>query len=197
MSKAWLLFLFSVSVSAAAATPFNIDKLNKLGEGNMQYLFWDLYHAELFRTPQNNQSSSNQSSNNQSSSDQSLQSQSLKNKPSHLNSSYNATALRLTYLKSVSKNDLLKATQDQWQHLGFPPTQTSTWLDELSTIWPDVKSGDQLTLFITPQGTSQFYLANHLIGTIDDPHFGEAFLDIWLSKNTSEPKLRKQLLGIH
>lgn len=178
MSKAWLLFLFSFSVSAATTAPLNIDKLNKLGEGNMQYLFWDLYHAELFRTPQNDQGSSNQSSNNQS-------------------SQHNTTALRLTYLKSISKNDLLKATQDQWQHLGLPPTQTSAWINELSTIWPNVKSGDQLTLFITPQGTSQFYLANHLIGTIDDPHFGDAFLDIWLSKNTSEPKLRKQLLGIH
>lgn len=193
MSKAWLLFLFSFSVSAATTAPLNIDKLNKLGEGNMQYLFWDLYHAELFRSPQNAQGSSNQSSNNQSSSNQSLQSQSLKNKPSHLNLSHNTTALRLTYLKSISKNDLLKATQDQ----GLPPTQTSAWLDELSTIWPNVKSGDQLTLFITPQGTSQFYLANHLIGTIDDPHFGDAFLDIWLSKNTSEPKLRKQLLGMN
>ncbi|WP_299010052.1 chalcone isomerase family protein [uncultured Shewanella sp.] len=54
---------------------------------------------------------------------------------------------------------------------------------------------DELTFFIDKNGTSRFYKGKTLLGVINDIQFGQAFMGIWLSKNTSEPKLRQALLG--
>ncbi|MBD1575776.1 hypothetical protein HC723_04820 [Vibrio sp. S11_S32] len=164
------LILLSFSVSAHSDEGLNLAQLHKLGQGKVQYLFWDLYQAELFASHRNVDQS-------------------------------DTKALRLTYLKSISKNDLLEATQDQWQRLGITSNQTDVWLAELDKIWPNVSSGNQLTLLVNPQGVSTFYFASHAthsvkaMGSIKDVDFGPAFLSIWLSPKTSEPKLRQQLLG--
>ena len=42
-----------------------------------------------------------------------------------------------------------------------------------------------------------YYFDEQPIGIIQDKQFGDAFLAIWLSENTSEPGLRKQLLGLN
>lgn len=142
-----------------------VSSLNKQGEGEMNYLFWTLYQAEYFK-------------NSSSTSD-----------------SHAKEALRITYQKSISRQALIDATHDQWVKLGYKDEQVSGWLTSLSTIWPNVEPGDQLTLVVTPSGHSEFYLYDRMIGSVPDKKFGEAFLSIWLSENTSEPKLRKQLLG--
>lgn len=167
MSK-WLLLLF-VSYSVASAP---LSSLKKQGEGDMSYLFWTLYKAEYFTG------------------------EALKNDGEL------TKALRITYKKSLSKQTLIEATQDQWKKLGYKDEQVTNWLAALSVIWPDVEQGDQLTLLVAVTGKSEFYLldnqlgTDNLLGTISDKDFGKAFLSIWLSKNTSEPKLRLQLLGI-
>jgi len=105
-------------------------------------------------------------------------------------------ALSITYYKSISKQALIDATEDQWQHLGYKEQAINMWLQPLNQIWPDVSSGDQLTVVVHPKTGSQFYLDDNIIGTIPDTSFGHAFLAIWLADNTSEPKLRQQLLGL-
>jgi hypothetical protein len=66
----------------------------------------------------------------------------------------------------------------------------------LEKIWPDIKEGDSLSLYVS-NNKSTFYFNNDLIGEIEQQEFSQLFLDIWLSKNTSEPKLRLELLGIN
>jgi hypothetical protein len=44
---------------------------------------------------------------------------------------------------------------------------------------------------------SFFYYNNELIGEIGQQEFSQLFLDIWLSENTSEPDLRRELLGVN
>ena len=105
-------------------------------------------------------------------------------------------ALKLTYLRDIKKQELIDATEDQWQHIKLNHQQQKQWLQQLADIWPDIKQNDQLTLFVSNDGSSQFYANGSLIGKIDDTEFGSAFLAIWLSERTSEPSLRKQLLGI-
>jgi hypothetical protein len=45
------------------------------------------------------------------------------------------------------------------------------------------------------QGRSVFYFNQQYIGVINPSEFGQIFLAIWLSENTSEPSLRLELLG--
>lgn len=105
------------------------------------------------------------------------------------------SALRITYYKSISKQALIEATEDQWRELGYKPMYILLWLEPLKQIWPDVSKGDQLTFVQLANGVGEFYFADQAIGRIDDNGFSSAFLSIWLSENTSEPELRRQLLG--
>ena len=69
------------------------------------------------------------------------------------------------------------------------------WQQQLLEIWPSVKPGDELMLLVNSPGNSQFFLNGELIGEINDADFAPAFLAIWLSSNTREPQIRRQLLG--
>lgn len=162
MSKYLLLVFLGFSVNAAP-----IAHLTKTGEGEMNYLFWNLYLAELYQLPQGN-----------------------------VGDFQRNTALKITYYKSISSQALVEATSEQWQQLGYNPENIQRWLQPLQKIWPDVESGDQLTLLVTSEANSEFYYGDALIGKIKDPTFGQAFLSIWLSEQTSEPALRNQLLGL-
>lgn len=101
----------------------------------------------------------------------------------------------ITYLKDISKKALIDRTIEQWQHLKIPAKNYGKFTHQLDEIWPDIKKGDQLSLWVTNSG-STFYFNDELIGTISDVNFGDLFAAIWLSPDTSQPKLRKQLLGM-
>lgn len=161
--KYWLMIIFISS--QAYATP--IEHLTKLGEGEMSYLFWTLYQAELYGTNQQVD---------------------LKDQ--------DELALKIIYQKTISSKALVDATKDQWQKLNYTSEEIDKWLKPLTSLFPDVQKKDSLLLKLDSQGQSQFFLNLEPIGVIKDTTFGPAFMAIWLSENTSEPKLRKQLLGL-
>lgn len=100
----------------------------------------------------------------------------------------------INYLVGISSDDLIKNTIDQWLYLGIAREKYQSYLPELKAIWPDIKKGDSLSLLIQ-QKRSVFYFNKQYIGVINDAQFGQLFLAIWLSENTSEPSLRHELLG--
>ena len=167
MTKRFLLLL---SISLTLGTGINanpIHHLDKLGMGEMKYLFWTLYQAELYTL----------------------------NKQSPLINKSDM-ALKLIYQKSISSKALIDATKDQWQALDYSDKHINLWLEKLNSILPSVNKQDSLILLLDHQGNSQFFFNLEPIGNIEEPGFGPAFMAIWLSENTSEPKLRLQLLGI-
>ncbi len=107
-----------------------------------------------------------------------------------------AKALEIRYLRSFSSERLVQATADQWGHIGFDHSDKTIWLTELSTLWPDVKRGDRLRFEVDAQGSNQFLFNDRPVGGIRNRDFSQAFLDIWLSPKTSEPRLRLKLLSI-
>lgn len=105
--------------------------------------------------------------------------------------------LELKYQRDISRDEFIKATVDQWQHLtGAVSTQHQQWAEALKPIWRDVKEGDTLASLLLADGQVVFYFNRQYLGTLTDPAFGPAFFDIWLSEGTSAPKLRQQLLGL-
>ena len=157
--------------------------LQKLGEGEMNYLFWHVYNAEFYA------------------------------KQNKFNVNNYPQALKLTYKRDIEKADFVEATIDQWDKLHkldnnilVTSTQRKAWKEKLQTIFPDIHTNDIILLVVNEKKESHFYLKKFetktatnnnytLIGTINEPDFGAYFLSIWLSEYTSEPKLRKKLIG--
>jgi len=142
-----------------------VQDLTKYGEGQMSVMFWDLYKAELFGQTPSYQADTS------------------------------PIALKITYLRDIDKEDLIEATLDQWVHIGYENEAIPDWATQLEQIWPDIQEGSQLTIRVHRDGASDFYDATSKIGSMADSEFGKAFLAIWLSEKTSEPKLRTQLIG--
>jgi hypothetical protein len=102
--------------------------------------------------------------------------------------------LEITYLRNIKNTHLVEQTHKQWQHLGIPDSQSEPYIEQLRALWPDVIEGDTLTMHVTATSTTFFYNGAPT-GEITEPSFGPMFVSIWLSPETSQPKLRKKLLG--
>lgn len=137
-----------------------------LGQAKLSILFWDIYESKLFT------------------SDGKLP----------LSGHCQHSMFEIQYLRDISKQELLDNTLAQWQHLAIDEEQYMPYLLALESIWPDIKAGDQLTL-LTNAATTVFYFNQQKVGEIESEQFADLFLRIWLDENTSEPKLRQQLLG--
>ncbi|EGU32250.1 hypothetical protein VII00023_15181 [Vibrio ichthyoenteri ATCC 700023] len=108
-------------------------------------------------------------------------------------------ALSIEYQRSISREQLLDATYEQWIKQGYDKAQSKQWIAQLATIFPSVKEGQRLT-YITNGESGRFEFSpnvnsNQSLGTIDDEQLNDAFLAIWLSPKTEYSDLRKHLIG--
>jgi Chalcone isomerase-like len=102
-------------------------------------------------------------------------------------------ALQLTYKRDIAGQKIVDASVREMRELGAPASSLPVWGQEMSRIFPNVRSGDQITgLYLN--GSATFLLNNREIGRINDPEFARYFFGIWLDPRTSEPKLRSRLL---
>ncbi|WP_087025014.1 chalcone isomerase family protein [Thaumasiovibrio subtropicus] len=104
-------------------------------------------------------------------------------------------ALTIEYKRSISKETLLEATADQWEHLGIDKALQSQWLAALAPLWPDVNEGDRLTFTLEESGQSEFWFADERLAVIEDSDLSRNFMAIWLSPDTAYPKMRTALIG--
>ena len=106
-------------------------------------------------------------------------------------------ALSLSYQREFSRDELLRITSTAWRLLGsVPPQQRDRWLESLRVFWSDVAPGDNVTTVVVAGAATRFYGHRGLMGQIDDPAFGPAFLAIWLDARSVVGDLRVQLLGL-
>jgi hypothetical protein len=105
-------------------------------------------------------------------------------------------ALQLVYKRRLYGELIAARSVEEMSKLGFGTAeQRARWGDLLKTILPDVDAGDFLTGVNVPRRGVRFYQNGKPIGAIDDREFAQAFFAIWLDPRTSEPALRRQLLG--
>ncbi|WP_282166612.1 chalcone isomerase family protein [Shewanella japonica] len=103
--------------------------------------------------------------------------------------------LEIEYHRDIDAEDLIEATVDQWQHIGIDSEEIVRLQQQIEQAWPDVKEGDRLSFMMHSQDRGQFYFNEQALPIIQEPGFAAAFLDIWLSEQTSRPELRQQLIG--
>lgn len=105
-------------------------------------------------------------------------------------------ALELRYARKLDGAAIAERSITEMRRVGtIDPTQARTWLEQLTQAFPDVKPGDRLTGVRGPGGVTRFYSNGQPTSSIADPEFGRLFFGIWLSGNTSEPALRRELIG--
>ncbi len=104
-------------------------------------------------------------------------------------------ALRLSYARTVSRDQIVDASIDQMLEVGIDVAQHPDWSYELRQVFADVNEGDSLTGIYMPGKGAVFFYNNQLTGQIDEA-LAQAFFSIWLDPKTTEPDLRLSLLGL-
>ena len=141
------------------------DSLQLTGEARLKVLFWNVYDARLYTAE------------------------------GRYRERAWPIALQLDYLRDIESSDLVEETFRQWQEQGLDGhPRIDQWLARLGKLWPDVTAEDAITLVVDARGQSSFYFNDVLLGGIDDPDFADYFAAIWLSENTTSPRVREKLI---
>lgn len=137
-----------------------------VGSGVLFYAFWDIYEATLFA-------------------------------PGGVWDANQPHALSIEYFRALDGKAIADRSVQEIRQQGFTDEVTlAAWHAQMKAIFPDVKKGTVLTAVYIPDAHTTFYKGAETIGVIKDDAFGKAFFGIWLAEKTSEPKLRRALLGL-
>lgn len=105
-------------------------------------------------------------------------------------------ALEVVYRRSLKGGAIAERSLKEMRRQGAPePAAAERWLGAMRQLFPDVKAGDRLTGLNVPGMGARFFFNGRLLGDVREPAFARAFFGIWLSDKTSEPELRRALLG--
>ncbi len=105
-------------------------------------------------------------------------------------------ALTLTYRMSFSRDELVERTiAEMVGQEEIAAADQSRYRAFLDKAFVDVAKKDRFTAVFIPNGTLRLYHNGGRTGEIKDAVFAKRFMDIWLSEKTSEPSLRRALLG--
>ena len=142
-----------------------VPQAEKVGQGRLTYMFWDVYDAALY-APQGTWQ---------------------EGKPFALQLSY----LREIQGKKIADRSVEEMRNQGFKD----EVKLATWHTQMKNIFPDVDNGVILTGVYTNTREAVFYLGDTEIGRINDPEFSKAFFNIWLGEKTGAPDLRRKLLG--
>jgi Chalcone isomerase-like len=105
-------------------------------------------------------------------------------------------AMQLVYRRHLVGQKIADRSVEEIAKMGYGTREQRTlWGDAMRRIFPDVNAGDHLTGVNVPQQGVRYFYNGKAIGAIDDPEFAKAFFAMWLDPRTSEPELRRKLLG--
>ena len=157
---------FATPAMSADVILKSIPNAQVVGEGTLRVAFWDVYHATLYA-------------------------------PSGTFNQRQPFALSIRYMREIEGADIAKRSVEEMRNQGFvDESALARWQTQMVSIFPDVQDGTVLSAVFFPGKETVFYRGNEKIDAIRDAVFTRQFSNIWLSEKTSEPKLRKQLLGM-
>ena len=162
-----VLALFMAGVVNAA--PLHLYKYiehpEPVGTGTLNFLFWNVYTATLFA-------------------------------PFGTWERDVPYALHIRYHMDLKGEDITARSIEEMRRQGLDDQKTiALFRDRMASIFPDVTDDTTLTGIRDSAGGTLFYENGRRIGDIREPEFAERFFAIWLSPETSEPRLRRRLLG--
>lgn len=154
-------------IAVAAEVRAELPEARPVGAARMRFLGMDIYDARLFS-------------------------------PALKRTDYTAAplALEVQYLRGFEGASIAERSLKEMRRVGhISPEKEKSWLDAMRNAFPDVKSGDRITGIHKPGVGTRFFVNGLARASIDDPEFSRYFFGIWLSPQTSEPKMRTELLA--
>jgi hypothetical protein len=160
------ILLCSQPALATETVLASVPRASVVGRGVLSFAFWDVYKATLYA-------------------------------PDGQFGSEKPIALTIEYLISINGRDIADRSVQEMRKQGFADeAKLADWNAQLKVIFPDVRNGTVLSAVYQPGEQTAFYNGSTAIGTIAGDDFGRLFFGIWLGERTSEPKLRRALLGL-
>ncbi len=105
-------------------------------------------------------------------------------------------ALELQYSRALDGKQIAERSLVEMQRFGaITEADATRWLAAMTQMFPNVARGDRITGLQRPLEAARFYFNGKLLGEVREADFALRFFSIWLSPQTSEPKLRQALLG--
>lgn len=106
-------------------------------------------------------------------------------------------ALVLRYARSLDGVKIAERSIEEMRGIGpFSAEQSASWLAFMREAFPDVKDGDRLTGLLRPGEGAAFTFNGSPRASLRDADFARLFFGIWLAPASSQPKLRRSLLGL-
>ena len=104
--------------------------------------------------------------------------------------------LELSYLRDFKNRAVAeRSIHEMRRSANISDAQAATWIEEMMRAYPDIKKGDRVMGINKPGVGAAFLVNGKPTSEIRDAEFARLFFGIWLSPNTSEPKLRSGLLA--
>lgn len=105
-------------------------------------------------------------------------------------------AVELIYARTLYGHLIAERSLAEMRRFGaIAPAQGDRWLAAMRQTFPDVARGDRITGVQHPGEAARFFVNGSLRGELRDADFARRFFAIWLAPQTSEPALRRALLG--
>ncbi|WP_371192923.1 chalcone isomerase family protein [Glaciecola sp. SC05] len=143
----------------------HVPKAKLVGKARLKVLFWNVYDSELYA--QDGVWTPDQ-----------------------------PFALSLQYLRDLQGRDIAKRSIEEMRKQGFSDEVAMTrWHDTLLNIIPNVSNNSTVVGIQDANKSTILYHNDNLLGEVSEPLFTEWFFNIWLGEKTSQPALRRQLLG--
>jgi len=106
-------------------------------------------------------------------------------------------ALEIEYARTLKGSAIAERSLVEMRRQGeIDATAGQRWLTTMAQLFPDVRQGDRLTAVNRPGVGLALFANGQPRGAVDEPAFARRFFGIWLAHQTSEPALRRALLGL-
>ncbi len=107
-----------------------------------------------------------------------------------------AFLLELQYARALDGMKIAERSIEEMERAGpLEPRQSRHWLAFMAQAFPDVSDGTRLSALHRPGEPVRFFIDGAPGREIRDAAFAERFFGIWLGVHTSQPAMRRQLLG--
>jgi hypothetical protein len=105
--------------------------------------------------------------------------------------------LELKYGRDFEGVDIAEQSREEMEKIGGNSEEKlKVWEKKLAEVFPNIKKGDTLSALYLPGKAMQFFHNGKPLAAVNDMELARSFMGIWLDSKTSEPDLRKKLIGL-
>ena len=106
-----------------------------------------------------------------------------------------AKAIRLYFLRDLTKAQLVEAFQEGFEANAKDKAAQKAAFDKMLALVPDVKTGSTMTFTYLPGKGTTLQVADKDLGVFEGKGFADAVFSIWLGSKPPSADLKKGMLG--